>query len=319
VTVVYARYNDSRKPQYRLVTTVEEDGGRYSLKRAATGSSSGFLDSLFGKHQLLTAQGFPLEPLEPRSHAGGVRFEYLEGDSLDRRVSAAVHAGDAGSLREVFEVYGELVGGAPLAAGGAGAGFEEFLGEGFSGATGGMELLAVGCLDLILENIYADGDGFRLIDYEWTFPFPLPRDLVLARTVMNTCYKYHACSISRLLPAGELFGLLGVDATRINELMRLEWGFQQAVNERVQPFEDFRELYRKVLFEPHEGGAPLAEMRAALDGQAGRLALVEEELGHAQRMLADRDAEIRSMRASKFWRLRELYLSVRGLPGRLRR
>ncbi|RJQ45063.1 MAG: hypothetical protein C4534_05645 [Gaiellales bacterium] len=319
MTAVYAKYNDSRKPEYRLVTTVEEGGGLFSLKRAATDAAAGFLDSLFEKHRLLVAAGFPLEPLEPGAHAGGVRFDYLEGGSLDGRAFAAVRAGDAGSLREVFREYGELVGRVPMAAGDAGGGFEEFLGDGFSGATAGMGLLAVGCLDLILENIYEDGGGFRLIDYEWTFSFPLPRDLVLARTVMNTYYKYRAYGINRLLPAAELFGLLGVDGTGTEGLMRLEWGFQRAVNKQVQPFDGFRDLYEKVLFEPYEGGAPLAELRAAFDEQAGRLARAEEELGHARRMLADRDAEIGSMRASKFWKMRELYLSVRGLPSRLRR
>lgn len=320
MTVVYARFNDSRKAKYRLVTTVEEvDGDRFSFKRAASPEAGAFLLSLPEKYRLLAVDSFPLRPLEPVQCEDAVRFEYTEGDSLDSRVSRAVRAGDGGGVREVFLSYKKLIdhvpGGGPS---GNSGGFARLFGD--PAAAARMDHLATGCLDLILENIYEDGQaGFALIDYEWTFDFPLPRELVLLRTVMNTYFKYWANGINRLLPAGELLGLFGVAESERDALMRMEWSFQQAVNERVFPYPDFLSLYNRVLFEPYDTGATIGSLREKFNEQTALSEALEEELGHARRMLSDRDSEIASMRASKFWKLRELYVWMRRLPGRFRR
>lgn len=315
MTVVYVRYNDSRAPRYQLVTSVEEaDGGRYSLKRAASGAAAGFRDSLLDKYRLLAVEDFPLKPLEPTADGDGVRFEYLSGESLDFPAGQAVRAGDGPGVKAVFATYRGLIDQMAVTGSPPGDnGFSEFFGD--PGAAAGMKHLATGCLDLILENIYRDGDGYALIDYEWTFDFPLPRSLVLLRTVMNTYYKYHAYNINQLLPAGGLLADLGVDAADTGRLLKMEWNFQKAVNARVQPFAEFQALYDRVLYQPFEGEATIGHLRE----QAEQLAGIEVELEHARRQLIDRENEVASMRASKFWKLRESYVALRRLAGRVRR
>ncbi|MHB8967570.1 MAG: hypothetical protein ACYC5A_11130 [Thermoleophilia bacterium] len=313
MTVAYIKYNDSRKPEYQLVTSIgERDGGRYSLKQAASAAAGDFLDSLFAKHESLAAPGFPLRPLEPQADEGGVRFAFLAGVSLDYQAGRAVAARDQEGLLAVFRAYGELIDRIPtVEAPTAEDGFSEFFGD--ADAAAGMEHLATGCLDLILENIYLLDGEYVLIDYEWTFDFPLPKALILLRTVMNTYYKYHAGGINLMLPVDDLYAGLGIDPAAVEALMRMEWSFQNAVNDRVQPYEDFTALYGRVLREPYDDSLTLTGFR-------DRLAQVEAELGHARQMVHDRDDEIASMRASKFWKLRTLYGGLaRRLPVKVKR
>lgn len=299
MTITYIKYNDSRKPEYQLVTTIgERDGRRFALKQAASPAAEDFLASLFVKYQTLAVPGFPLKPLEPQVVEGGVRFAFLEGESLDYQAGEAVRAGDRESLLAVFRSYRGLVDRIPAAEeAAADGGFGSFFGAAETAA--GMERLASGCLDLILENIYRDNGEYVLIDYEWTFDFPLPKALILLRTVMNTYYKYHAGGINQLLPVDHLYVELGIDPAAIETLMRMEWAFQNAVNDRVQPFADFEALYDRVLREPYDGGLSITGLRE-------RFTLAEAELSHTRQMLSDRDDEIASMRASKFWKLRML-------------
>lgn len=316
---IYVKFNPARREEYQLVTTIERDGGRlYSFKKKGPPASVPFLESLERKYRLLADAGLPFTVAEPEVTKEGVRFDYLEAYSLDSRVARALAANDGDAVRQVFIDYRELIERIPSAPAAIdSAGFESFFGRQEEGAR--ARCLSAGCLDLILENIYLVDGGYHLIDYEWTFEFPLPVELVLFRTVMNTYTRYHAYNINQLVPAEKLLAEFGIADEDTARLMRMEWSFQNAVNVAVTGYDEFLAFYDDVLYEEFRVAEPVSDLREMLRERSHRLELVEEELRHTSRMLRDREDEIASMKASKFWRAREAWEKARGLTRRRRR
>lgn len=46
----------------------------------------------------------------------------------------------------------------------------------------GQKCRKVTNIDMIFSNVVLEGDSWHLIDYEWTFDFPIPLNFVLYRT-----------------------------------------------------------------------------------------------------------------------------------------
>lgn len=314
--IAYVRYNSYRKREYQVITTVvrEEEGFRV-VKRSNGPEARPFLLSLRDKYKYLCEADLPLGFAEPVLESDGISFQYLEGRPLDSLVCDAVRNGDAEAMRRIFRDYRDLIGQVPRGEMDTGnEDFKRFFGRIGDGGTN--ECLAVGCLDLILENIFVTGDGHRLIDYEWTFPFPLPVSLVCFRTLMNTYLKYQPYKINELLPVEVLLDDFGIGRDQMEALIRMEWHFQQAVNQEVMELDKYREHYQGILFHQYRRYRSISALQAELQRAEHRIEAVDRELDSTRQTLLDRDNEISSIKASRVWRAGELYRRLVRLPGR---
>jgi len=317
--ITYVRHNSSRTREYQLLTmVVDGEKGRYVVQRACCPEAVPFLLSLLDKHRQLLEAELPLETAPAEKDGDDVRFPYVEGRPLDSRVGDAVRTGDAEALRRVFQDYRGLLEGIPRSRPDPGAdGYERFFGEA-AGEWGG-DCLQVGCLDLILENIFMVDDRYILLDYEWTFPFPLPAALIALRTIMNTYFKYQPYRINELVPVDRLLEDFGIGKEGLDDLMRMEWRFQQAVNQGSMEPGEFLDRQRGILFHRYRPYSSIRELEAELHDTRYRLERAAMELGTARKVLRDREDEIESMRASRFWRAGELYHRLTGMLSRKRR
>lgn len=301
--ISYVRYNPRRKKQYQVVTTVARENSRlYYHKKACHESGIPFLDSLQEKYEYLAGSDLPLRVLKPGQSKDGLRFDFIDAQSLDSILYENVKRTDRNGIRNVFLQYKSLVDRIPakkMKPGGAD--FESWFGTPREESDRGH--LAIGCYDLILENIFADAGDYTLIDYEWTFGFPIPRKLVLFRTVLYAFYKYRHYNINQLVSADELFSEFAIGDVDIESLLEFEWNFQNSVNDNFMDYDRFTAANHALLYEKQVTDSPIDNYRRMIEE-------FSTELHHARIALKDKENTIAMMQASKFWKLRIFYVRM---------
>ena len=82
-------------------------------------------------------------------------------------------------------------------------------------------------IDMVFENIIVSESGqWQLIDYEWTFDFPIPREYVLFRTLH---YLYNSTEIAALIPWVEMMEYVGIEPPLEKCFRDMEQHFQDFV------------------------------------------------------------------------------------------
>ena len=79
-------------------------------------------------------------------------------------------------------------------------------------------------IDMVFDNIIVSPEGiWQLIDYEWTFDFPIPREFVLYRTLW---YFYNFTSLDKVFPWHEIMEHFGIEHNMELSLRHMEVNFQ---------------------------------------------------------------------------------------------
>jgi len=90
-------------------------------------------------------------------------------------------------------------------------------------------------IDMIFDNIIISDNGkWQLIDYEWTFDFPIPIKYVLFRTLF---YLYNDTSIGIVLDWPDALARMGINHGEATCFRKMEHHFQQYVMKGVRTIE----------------------------------------------------------------------------------
>jgi len=86
--IVYSKYNRGRKPEYQIVTFIEEDGqGKYIYKTALTPTARKHITAMFHNYEILSLlYGKAHVAKVERIDEDSLRFEYIEGVPWGRRI-----------------------------------------------------------------------------------------------------------------------------------------------------------------------------------------------------------------------------------------
>ncbi len=103
---------------------------------------------------------------------------------------------------------------------------------------GKMHSGKVNDIDLVLGNILVNDEGWHLIDYEWTFDFPVPVEFIKFRTL----HYYFETSNARK-PLKDIVRLEDVSEKDIETFKQMEINFQNYVKGDEHPL---RELYEDI-------------------------------------------------------------------------
>ncbi len=122
------------------------------------------------------------------------RVAVCAGDNLQHLMEQAVAAGDWETVEQMVAAYADRV---------SGSGgeipfdrtpeFAEVFGE--EKLPEGMPCAAVSDVDMIFSNIFVESgkaaadSAWTVIDYEWTFPFPVPKKYLIYRAVYYAYYQ----------------------------------------------------------------------------------------------------------------------------------
>ena len=281
--LLYTRYSDERDPAFSVYTQIFEDesGARSVRKCAETKEAAAHLRHIRSAYEALTGlyadTEFAVNRCSLSESAGQepvLDLAYISGETLEERfdrmllqegpeaVKTALRAFAETAVprqklepfartEEFTKVFGELS---------ADGTDSEGKGRSLSDA---WQSLPVSDIDLICSNIVCTDSGKQIIDYEWTFAFPVPAAFLVFRIVH---YYVTGNVLRRELNTEEIFEEFGISAEEKKVFQEMEYSFQKYVQGRCVPL---RSLYSRI----SPGARNVVELAGDKDALAGQKVL----------------------------------------------
>lgn len=253
---IYSKYSNERAKRFCIRTDiVTDDAGKKKVyKQALTPEGHAHIAQIAESYQKLSEayQGSeitfcPCATEEARQEISYVSFPFLEGEALQDVLKRAVNVGDDREVESILKEYIRRVGT-------AGGELSFSVTEAFTSVFGALPETAdaifekagksavtsarVSDIDMILSNIFVErgtaavSAKWQVIDYEWTFDFPIPKGFLIYRGLYFAYYQvlYHTdWSLKRL------FAMAGITEEEAGLYQNMEEHFQKYMGGRALP------------------------------------------------------------------------------------
>lgn len=295
---IYSKYSNERAKRFCIRTdiVVDDAGEKKVYKHATTPDARAHIAQIAVARQKLTAAyqvgKIAFCPCERKDEqAESVIFPFLKGASLQDKVKKAVDVRDDREVARIFEEYirrlSEDGGACPFS---VTEEFEKIFGTLPKGAD---EIFAkagkhaktsalVSDIDMIFANLFLEGNDavtdakWLVIDYEWTFDFPIPKGFVIYRGLYFAYYQilYHTdWTLNRLLT------MAGITEEEAGLYRRMEEHFQEYMGAGALPVRNMqRAIGTKII--------TLSELLGEADhiDCSGKVMIPEEEWLHVRKI-----------------------------------
>ncbi len=235
---LYIRYASDRAMEYAMRTDIRQTAeGRKVYKSALYEEGSAHAEHIEKAYEKLCRQyentGFCFNRLR-RIKRGVIEFEYLEGEPLQEIVQKAALRED---WKKVFDILGNL---AQYIR--SGKNNRQFVvTDDFARTFGEIDTLPfegelcceASDIDLTLSNIIVNKEGeWNVIDYEWTFFFPIPQSFLIYRTL----FFLHLANPGKTeLSMENLLAFSGIKTEQAQAYAKMESAFQSYVTAGQTP------------------------------------------------------------------------------------
>lgn len=241
--IVYSKYSNERANQFKIRTDILQDshGKKYVQKTALTQEAHSHINNIYMYYKLLSEEYKDSRicinkccKLEEK-----LEFEYINGktlsEELDELLSLENYMGVFNKIREYVSIIDN------------GMRKKNFqLTKDFIEVFGQVELSSsleaadINNIDLIFSNIIID-DNWNVVDYEWTFNFPIPFNYIVYRAIR--VYMEESPKRSKLTNLG-IYKLLGITDNEIIQYNKMEVNFERYV---LKEFVPLNKLYGKTI------------------------------------------------------------------------
>lgn len=228
--ILYVKYSNDRGRSFSIRTSIVEQNGIRSVEKSnmfPEGSGHIRRQNLYYEKyaKQYSSEGVELIPCAVCEN--GVVYDYVEGATLAERISQLLEDRKLDSAKEcvegfcrrIMKLYGRepwkktrefcrVFGDVPLAEGMSGCSFVN--------------------IDFVAENIIPFGETYYLMDYEWTFDFPVPALYVVYRAAAALQLS---CNSFRELREGGLYERLGLTTEYCHIFQTMERNFQSYVQQ----------------------------------------------------------------------------------------
>lgn len=254
VNLLYAKYNRHRLPEFQIETTIWQDRDRkYVLKKALTAESIAHLRRLHEQaatiRRSLRGESLCL-PEVTLLDQQTLRFEFIEGRSLDELLFAACLKQDKQQFLQIIADYLKLLNSAfvtveqPVWA----EALQRVFGLSSPADLAGLgPFLAPALADPLLENILVNGNRHFLIDHEWVFDGCLPVSFVLFRSLFYFYEKNKAFNLETWLPLATLLEQFALAEETVSRYREMDEALQAYVFGRERCYR-YKDRYAKYAF-----------------------------------------------------------------------
>ena len=184
--ILYIKYANERNREFAVRTEILEniDGKRSVKKTPLYPEGKAHVAGLMEKYRRLEPDYEKVGLFCNRAEADGesVRLEYLMGESMEEYLDALLNRKKKEEAEKLLKQYIEKIQALP--------GQESFcMTEDFKEVFGdakGLETMASvsnANIDMVCQNVMMDEDRWTMIDYEWTFFFPVPTAFLVYRVL----------------------------------------------------------------------------------------------------------------------------------------
>ena len=172
--ILFAKYSNERRRSLRIRTEIAgEDGSVIVRKLPQSEEARGHIRALVqhGEDLARLTEGSRFVPNRVRLSGDAAEFEYLNGPTLEEQFDGLLSDGDE-ALLSAFDAYFQALSSLCDTEFCATEEFRTVFGE--ARVQTGLPAMSVSDIDLVLNNIIVTGETWVIIDYEWTFDFPVP-------------------------------------------------------------------------------------------------------------------------------------------------
>jgi hypothetical protein len=242
-TVIYSKYSNERNPALAIRTDILEDekGKRCVQKRWEFPEGQEHVEKLCKWYDVFSkmTQGTQLSYNRCEKVPGGVELEYVAGENLEEHLLTVMREQGLDACAQEFLDYLNLV--KSLHSGEIFKMTEEFRAVfGEAGLLEGTPCAPCSNIDLVCGNILLDGEKRTVIDYEWSFDFPIPAKYLLFRIIFY--FTDHADRGTEF-KSYDFLGKMGITPEEVKVFECMETRFQQFVTRNHVPI---RDLYQEV-------------------------------------------------------------------------
>lgn len=243
--IIYSKFSNERNRDFAIKTDILQDDSSKRVVRKTPLYEEGVshvLASLEWERKLTEKYaGTCICMNHAEKDGNSIRFEYLEGKTLETILDELYLEGKYEELLDVFRQYIEIIKKAN--------GQKEFhRTEEFEKVFGplcvGKSLYAadVSNIDMVVGNIIVNGDSWNVIDYEWTFDFPIPVNFIIFRTIFY--YVYATAKRDALKEIG-FFKIFGISDKEKEAYLKMEECFQKYIISKIVPIRDMYSVISK--------------------------------------------------------------------------
>lgn len=243
IDTVYAKFSNERSQDFAIRTEIHEDSlGKKSVHKLPANNKAAAhtkqLPEVFKKlSPLYEREGLYLNTCEEAGE--DISFEYLEGITLEEKLDELLEKGKFDELENLLFTYinkikhiheGEIFFKTPE--------FIEVFGD--ADLKDGLRCSGISNIDLVPANILIDKDKASVIDYEWTFSFPIPCKFIIYRMIL---YYMESDGKRISLKERELYKKARITDEEIEIFAEMEKSFQNYMEGGHVPI---REMYSEV-------------------------------------------------------------------------
>lgn len=243
---VYCKFSNDRDEKFQIKTTIEcdENGKKTVYKQAISPKAFEHINNIYANYQKFqkSFKGTNFCANKCQLLDDKVAMEFLEGETFEHKLDELYSRGRYYEIVEQIEKFKEK-----LFALKDNVDFKYT--EEFNAVFGNIEFtvpykaLAVSNIDMIFANIFLKNDDMEIIDYEWTFNFPIPLNFIIYRAIY---YYIHGTTKRQELIDLNIFKLIGIteEEKKIFEIM--ENNFQKyVIGNRISLSQ-----YKKIMLKP---------------------------------------------------------------------
>lgn len=261
---IYSKFSNERAAQFRIRTDIvlTEDGEKAVYKYALKKEGQAHMEHICHAYRWLSEayEGTNIHICDCERRGKAVRFPYLTGRTLQEEMEQAVKRGNMDVVEAILREYLRRIqrsGGSERFA--VTPEFTKVFGE--QAPEAGLECAAASDIDLIFSNIlFREGDaweehtGWDVIDYEWTFDFPIPKVFILYRAMY---FAYYQILNDTAYSLKDLLDMAGITEEQSVVFARMEEHFQSYLGKGALPVRNMqRRLGTRIhMLEQPEGRA----------------------------------------------------------------
>ena len=280
--IIYSKFSNDRRDEYAIITNIlkDADGNRYIEKLAAKDAGQQHIDKLSDWEKKLKEEysATGISPNELVEMDGKKYFRYVNGTALDMILDRYLRAGDIYKVMSVLGQYIDLIMKVH-----DDIDFE--MTEAFESVFGRVSLpehmrsARVTNIDMVTENLIIctepaqdltsinTDDIFandcQMIDYEWTFDFPIPAHYVIYRILH---YYMETKAERAILKDMDLYEKFGLTNAEIDTYGEMEAHFQSYILGDMHPL---WQLHASIV----KPAVPVASIESSLKYATGQISL----------------------------------------------
>ncbi|MBO5372833.1 MAG: hypothetical protein J6A75_08940 [Lachnospiraceae bacterium] len=242
-TISYVKFSNDRGKEHNIRTyiTKSSDGKRHLLKIADNPQAKNQIANLAKTADVLEKlyENSRLSVNKCQIRSDGAELEFLKGHTMEEELDMLLEQGKCEeAMAKMAQVFEEIRSCKNMQEFKICEAFQEVFGK--QQLPEGLMAVPVGDIDMIMPNILVGEDGkWTVIDYEWSFHFPIPVNFILYRAIR---YYADTTAARRVLDIERLYAKAKITAQEVSVYAAMEEAFQSYVLNGHVPL---RQLYKE--------------------------------------------------------------------------